>query len=1410
MISISDIPHLKLNKQKAYLPTDTKIPMMYSIVFINNNSQQTFKNLMTNHYLYHNNKFHFYYVDLLYKGNIGTRSYRINFRKNRELLYNNIISDTKTIHTAQSLNSLNGRNVFDDLCEYNTIYLSFAKKLPYTKKITYYIDYLKGIINDKRLDVYKTKTMIIDVESWIGDKTKLTSKLTFDNPVFILYYSMYKYFTDFKSLGDINIIFYTDNSSIRLNPSLCDEKSYISLRRELGKIHPVMQQLEQEEQLDNNIKKEEVYNNIVDKFSQTYRFVGEDYENNNKDIEDSVKERLDEITKDDKSISSENPEELQSKLEDTLANDTILLKKVYTLNQEEKTGKSTFSLKRDQELRENQKKLTLSNIKLEELKNMDTKSIVIHKIDISDKVSTTNTNMTTIKYPHFERAYNENLYKKDLVNTIMHLNDRSIPVYIRNIKCEDSSDELNYKETYTIDLEDANRVRHSLKFDMPKFIDDKFMYLGGNKKIINKQLFMKPITKTGPDEVQICSNYKKIFVKRYGAKVSSKIEKLKKALAQPNNNIKIKYGNNLSINAKYKTVIEYDELAKDFSSIDIGNVSIMLNQDDVQSLLKQNNITLKDDNSLCIGFANKKEPIIVNTETQLIDSLDIVDFILSSSKGKLIQDFDDAGTGKKFMYSRATIMAKHVPLILLLGFCEGLTTVLKKANIKHQFSDKRPQVNVDQGVVQFADGYLIYDKYPFENSLLLNAFVDIPTKAFNYEEFDGKEVYLSLFDIMFGNKLLGNAFSNFYEFMIDPITKEVLMDLNYPTDFVSVLLFANKLLADNSYLKENNMNIYRIRSNEIINALLYGAIADKYSEYKLTANNNNPVKISLPRDIIIKKVLTLQTVEDYSTLNPIVELEKSRAITPKGPSGLNQEQAYTQDKRSYDKTMMGILAMSTSPDANCGVVRELTLEPNITSPRGYIDLHDDDTSKLTDVNMFSPAELLSPLGVTRDDSIRTSMATKQSKHIIPITKASPVLISNGAEQVIQYHLSNDFIVRAKMNGEVVEANDDVGLVVVKYKDGTVQAIDTKPRVVKNGAGGFYLSNQLTCNLKKGQKIKENDLLASDKHFFSETPLNGNRFNIGSLQKIACMSAYSTYEDSTFVTNKLGRDMSADIVMHKSVALGQNATVDYMVKVGDKVQVGDELLRFESSFEEDNLNKFLASVGDDLKEEIRSLGKTQIKSKYSGIIEDIKVYSTVDLENLSPSLKKIVSEYYSKINKKKNVINKYDKSDSIFKAGVMLNEPTSKVITKDGKVKGNIVGDGILIEFFIKYKDTVGVGDKITFFTALKSVVGEVIPEGLEPWSMYRPGEEISSMVAPAAVLARMTPSIILTMFGNKVIIELKRHLYEIYYDKEWQYVKENYNQVTNVNKYKIITESQLYVKPSVLENAVCGGIEWDE
>ena len=63
---------------------------------------------------------------------------------------------------------------------------------------------------------------------------------------------------------------------------------------------------------------------------------------------------------------------------------------------------------------------------------------------------------------------------------------------------------------------------------------------------------------------------------------------------------------------------------------------------------------------------------------------------------------------------------------------------------------------------------------------------------------------------------------------------------------------------------------------------------------------------------------------------------------------------------------------------------------------------------------------------------------------------------------------------------------------------------------------------------------------------------------------------------------------------------------------------------------------------------------------------------------------------------------------------------------------------------------------------MKNTIGEIIPKGYEPYSEFRPDEEVSTIIASNSILKRMTPSVILTSLGNKNIIELKNRLREIY------------------------------------------------
>ena len=84
---------------------------------------------------------------------------------------------------------------------------------------------------------------------------------------------------------------------------------------------------------------------------------------------------------------------------------------------------------------------------------------------------------------------------------------------------------------------------------------------------------------------------------------------------------------------------------------------------------------------------------------------------------------------------------------------------------------------------------------------------------------------------------------------------------------------------------------------------------------------------------------------------------------------------------------------------------------------------------------------------------------------------------------MQFHLSSDFVVNAEEDGTVVEVNTEIGFMIVRYKSGKTQAININPEIVKNGGGGFYLSNTLKPVVSSGNKFKKDEVLAyHDKYF----------------------------------------------------------------------------------------------------------------------------------------------------------------------------------------------------------------------------------------------------------------------------------------------------------------------------------------
>lgn len=1012
----------------------------------------------------------------------------------------------------------------------------------------------------------------------------------------------------------------------------------------------------------------------------------------------------------------------------------------------------------------------------------DVQSKIIDESSYEDVITTDNPDISHTKFKNFDKSYNEKKLQPDIDSMVSAVSKAEYPLFVVSKTVKDTSDQLNLKETYTYVFKDEMDNEFVVNIDVPKIIDDKYIYIGGNKKIILKQRIMKPLTKIKPDQVVLSTAYKKIFMTRTTGNVDRNSTAIKKFLMKNADKFSVKFGNAAVKNAGLLTDLDFDFIGRNITEFKYGDTTFMFDINECIKFLESVGITSIDNvqnKAMLVGYrknvSNNKtsySPLFVYHE----DGQRVTELIYETLSDDDKKAVNKIPIPKKSMYTKAKLMSQEIPLILFMLFCDGFSRVMQKANIQywiHENKDDMANINeAKSGIIELVDGFISYDRYPVENSLLMAGLDTLPMNLYKLEDLETKDMCIELLAMFYSQSNITYALDQFKDFMIDDISKEVLMDFNMPTDLIELLAYANRWLATNEYKPVYHSDNLRVRSNECIPVYVYQQVTNAYINYRRKMYTGKPGEFYVRQDAALKEMVSDRLCEGASVLNPVLELEKNRAVTFKGPNGINLDKAFNMKERAFDSSMVGLTGISTSPDAGCGIVRQLTLEPMITSTRGYIqNTKPEDVDKLTSANLFTPAELLSPPGVRRDDPQRTAMAYKQSKYMVIPEDSSPVLIGNKVEDAITEHLSRDFVFAAKQNGKVVERTKD--MVVVQYDDKSYDSYDLSPTYKNNAAGGFFIEANFDCPFGVGDTFKAGETIAYNNSAFKKKNnlTKVASMNIGVLTKTAVIANYDIFEDSVPITKQLSERLATDVVMQKEITLYKDAYVQSICKVGDHLSVGDPFIVYDNSMDDPSIDAFLQSIRDkSLADEWISRNIKRAASHYTGEIVDIKIYCTVPTSALSDTLRPIVEEYYAKLKKHQKILKNYQNpgDSKYYQCGQHITEYPEKIQAKFNKVKGSDVGNGVLIEFYLKYKDIAKKGDKVTGYTALKGIVSNVIEEGQEPYSDFRPNEEVSTFLAPSSIIARKTPSILLTMFGNKVLIELKRKMESIYYEKDFK------------------------------------------
>lgn len=898
---------------------------------------------------------------------------------------------------------------------------------------------------------------------------------------------------------------------------------------------------------------------------------------------------------------------------------------------------------------------------------------------VSLPVNSPNEEWNSMQFINFNREYD---IDEDIAAILECFVEKKYPVAVRKVTVEDTSTSLDYIYTYKAEMEDIHGKRFTLTFDIPKFINDRFMMLRGNQKVISGQLINLPCTKTDNDTVQVVSNYNKIFIYRYGAtgKAHPASDLLLKTLSKYKGKaIEIVPGDYSRTCSKYDLPIDYIDLATALNYIKTPNITFYFDQD-----YYYNNYSVDRSLGIPIGIYNNDNSIMYYIQDREIEVAPTIAEYIASVLCAFDKEFEELYRSQKpatkHMYSRARVMSGYIPLIVVICNSISFTDFCKRAKINYRFEEKRPRVDpVHEAVIKLADGYLVYT-LDYASSMLMNGLLDCDIEMYEFNDLNKRKSWIDMLD-KFGGRILADGLENFNELFLDPITKEICVDCGLPTTYIDLLLYANQLLEDNKYIKHTDITGNRYRTTEVVAGHLYKVLARSYEEYlRLTRLGRKNAAMTIKRSAVIDEIMANPVTSDLSIMSPLLEIEANYSATFKGLSGLNADRAYSLDKRTYDPSMVNKLALSTGFSENVGINRQTTMDMDIQGRRGYIKNSDPEDISLT--KRLSVTEAVTPFGTTHDDPMRSAMNYIQTaKHSMPVEKSAPLLITNGADEAMKYMVSDTFAWRAKEDGVVEELVPDEYM-IAKYKSGMSDYISIKEEVKKNSDGGFYVTIKLDTDYKKDQKFKAGDVLAYDARSFSNKigEADGLAYNVGVLAKVAILASDEGFEDSAVISEWLSEAMATSIVTQIPVSISANANIYHIAKIGDPIEEGDPLIIMQDSVSEKDAAVLLHNITDS--DYVSDLGKIKIKSKYTGIVQDIKMYRTCDIDEMSSTLGKIVKDYEKGIKNKKSIYKKHNVP------GESTIDP-DYAMTNTGKLKN--IGDGVLIEFYVKYYDTMGVG-----------------------------------------------------------------------------------------------------------------------
>ena len=578
----------------------------------------------------------------------------------------------------------------------------------------------------------------------------------------------------------------------------------------------------------------------------------------------------------------------------------------------------------------------------------------------------------------FDKKYIKEVLHKDVANMVMNVQNAGIAVTGYDVERTETI--MGNFDEFTIKVKPVEGAASTLRFTLPAMEEDGSWRANSVRYKLRKQKGEVPIRKISPDSVTLTSYYGKTYVTRsdkavnnYGQWLTNQI--MAKGLDNEDQTVTNLHPSNVFDNQSNVPRL-YSTLAMSFRGFtvtsvfddkSVGNPTFVLSFDiskDKELYSEAALKTYEKDGFKILGtvlnksdiylVVDKNDSLYIGKDDALTDYCTIEDLI----------GLDAFKAPNEF--AEVKVMGKDIPIGVVLGYEMGLSNLMNFLKVTPRRVPTGTRVNLDthEYALVFSDETLVFLKEDKKAAMILAGFNAYHKVLRNYGvyDFDSRAVYLNLLEGSGITVRYLRELDLMYQMFIDPITRDLLIEMKEPTTFQGLLLRSCEMLLTDQHPDEIDPAYMRIKGYE----RMAGAV---YTEMVRTirAHNGKPGKSKQPLDLnpyavwlAINQDTSKSQVND---INPIQNLKEMEAVTFSGTGGRGGR-SMVKRTRVYHKNDMGTMSEATVDSGDVGINTFTSADPHFTSLRGLSKRFK--KGETGPASMISTSMLISP-GSDRDD-----------------------------------------------------------------------------------------------------------------------------------------------------------------------------------------------------------------------------------------------------------------------------------------------------------------------------------------------------------------------------------------------------------------------------------------------------------